>query len=430
MEENKTSVLSNGLIWFGAGVSMSEILTGTYFAPLGIKTGLFAILIGHIIGGILLFLAGYLGAKTRNNAMETVAVSFGRKGNLPFSVLNILQLAGWLAILNYDGALAANGIFSVGAGVWCAVIGILLLLWVLVGLKRLEKINMVAMTALFLMTLVLCFVIVTRGNFGTLFNGSSANKDALTFGAAIELSAAMPLSWIPVISDYTSNSTKPVKATVVSTIVYCLVSCWMYLIGMSAAIGMGTSDIAQISLRAGLGVVGLLIILFSTVTTNFLAAHSAGVSGEVIGESFSKHINGKYLSVLVVLLGTIAAILYPMDNIEDFLYLINSVFAPMIAVMIADFFFNKKRSVTKEWDWTNLIVWLIGLSLYRVLMHVDIVIGYTLPDIVITAVLCVIVHRILLKSVYLIATRDLRISGCNFFYLKIKGLCDFLRKRF
>ena len=398
MEENKTSVLSNGLIWFGAGVSMSEILTGTYFAPLGIKTGLFAILIGHIIGGILLFLAGYLGAKTRNNAMETVAVSFGRKGNLPFSVLNILQLAGWLAILNYDGALAANAIFSVGAGVWCAVIGVLLLLWVLVGLKRLEKINMVAMTALFLMTLVLCFVIVTRGNFGTLFNGSSANKDALTFGAAIELSAAMPLSWIPVISDYTSNSTKPVKATVVSTIVYCLVSCWMYLIGMSAAIGMGTSDIAQISLRAGLGVVGLLIILFSTVTTNFLAAHSAGVSGEVIGESFSKHINGKYLSVLVVLLGTIAAILYPMDNIEDFLYLINSVFAPMIAVMIADFFFNKKRSVTKEWDWTNLIVWLIGLSLYRVLMHVDIIIGYTLPDIVITAVLCVIVHRILPKN--------------------------------
>ena len=389
MEENKTSVLSNGLIWFGAGVSMSEILTGTYFAPLGIKTGLFA---------ILLFLAGYLGAKTRNNAMETVAVSFGRKGNLPFSVLNILQLAGWLAILNYDGALAANGIFSVGAGVWCAVIGVLLLLWVLVGLKRLEKINMVAMTALFLMTLVLCFVIVTRGNFGTLFNGSSVNKDALTFGAAIELSAAMPLSWIPVISDYTSNSTKSVKATVVSTIVYCLVSCWMYLIGMSAAIGMGTSDIAQISLRAGLGVVGLLIILFSTVTTNFLAAHSAGVSGEVIGESFSKHINGKYLSILVVLIGTIAAILYPMDNIEDFLYLINSVFAPMIAVMIADFFFNKKRSVTKEWDWTNLIVWLIGLSLYRVLMHVDIVIGYTLPDIVITAVLCVIVHRILPKN--------------------------------
>lgn len=58
-----------------------------------------------------------------------------------------------------------------------------------------------------------------------------------------------------------------------------------------------------------------------------MAAHSAGVSGEVVGESFSKKINGKYISVVVVIVGTIAAILYPMDNIEEFLYLINSVFA-------------------------------------------------------------------------------------------------------
>lgn len=35
-----------------------------------------------------------------------------------------------------------------------------------------------------------------------------------------------------------------------------------------------------------------------------------------------------------------------------------------------------------------------------------------------------------LKSVYLIATRDLSNLWLQFFYLKIKGLCDFLRKRF
>ena len=110
MEENKTSVLSNGLIWFGAGVSMSEILTGTYFAPLGMKTGLLAILIGHVIGCILLFLAGYLGAKTNNNAMETVAVSFGRKGNLPFSILNILPLTYQLFTKNTTCSLVNTNI--------------------------------------------------------------------------------------------------------------------------------------------------------------------------------------------------------------------------------------------------------------------------------------------------------------------------------
>ena len=30
--EKKTSLFDNGLIWFGAGVSLAEILTGTYFS--------------------------------------------------------------------------------------------------------------------------------------------------------------------------------------------------------------------------------------------------------------------------------------------------------------------------------------------------------------------------------------------------------------
>ena len=53
--EKKTSLFENGLIWFGAGVSIAEILTGTYFAPLGMAKGLAAILIGHVIGCVLLF---------------------------------------------------------------------------------------------------------------------------------------------------------------------------------------------------------------------------------------------------------------------------------------------------------------------------------------------------------------------------------------
>ena len=65
----RTSNFQNGLIWFGAGVSIAEILTGTYFAPLGMAKGILAILLGHLIGGALFFLAGYIGAKTRRSAM-------------------------------------------------------------------------------------------------------------------------------------------------------------------------------------------------------------------------------------------------------------------------------------------------------------------------------------------------------------------------
>lgn len=56
MGNRRTSIFENGLIWFGAGVSLAEILTGTYFASLGFSTGLLAIIIGHIIGcGMMIF---------------------------------------------------------------------------------------------------------------------------------------------------------------------------------------------------------------------------------------------------------------------------------------------------------------------------------------------------------------------------------------
>lgn len=55
MGNRRTSIFENGLIWFGAGVSLAEILTGTYFASLGFSTGLLAIIIGHIIGCGMMF---------------------------------------------------------------------------------------------------------------------------------------------------------------------------------------------------------------------------------------------------------------------------------------------------------------------------------------------------------------------------------------
>lgn len=57
MEEKRTGLFENGLIWFGAGVSIAEILTGTYLAPLGMGKGLLAIIVGHIIRAALCYSA-------------------------------------------------------------------------------------------------------------------------------------------------------------------------------------------------------------------------------------------------------------------------------------------------------------------------------------------------------------------------------------
>jgi probable hydroxymethylpyrimidine transporter cytX len=380
----KTSVFENSLIWFGAAVSIAEILTGTYFASLGFLKGLLAIVLGHLVGCILLFLAGMIGAKTQKSAMDTVKISFGTKGGIFFAILNILQLFGWTGIMIYDGASATQGILPIGHFIWCIVIGGLILVWILIGVKNLGKLNAIAMSALFLMTIILSFIIFKGG---IVFN---KGDNSMSFGAAMELSIAMPLSWLPLISDYTKEAKEPVKATAASSIVYGFVSIWMYIIGMSAALFTMESDIAKILLKAGLGIMGLFIVVLSTVTTTFLDVYSAGVSTESI---FSK-IKSKWVAVAVTAIGTLGAIVLPMDDITGFLYLIGSVFAPMIAIQIADFFILKISNDKKLFSIKNIIIWVTGFIIYRILMKFDTPIGSTIPSMLITIFVSVTVNNV------------------------------------
>lgn len=385
MKNEKTTVLSNGLIWFGAAVSIAEILTGTLIAPLGFTKGLSAVIIGHLIGCILFYLAGMIGAKTLKPSMETVKISFGKSGYRIFAILNVIQLIGWTAVMIINGANAANEIFTFGNKyIWCILIGVLIIVWIFIGMKNLSKINIFAMSALFLLTVCLTYKIYDVSL------TSLPLSEGMSFGAAVELSVAMPLSWLPLLSDYTSNSEKPEKSTFVSSIVYFFTSSWMYIIGLLAALTYGETDISKIMLLSGLGLFSLFIIIFSTVTTTFLDTFSAGVSFKSI---FSKY-NEKKISVIVCLIGTLLAILTPINKFETFLYFIGSVFSPMIAILISDYFILKKDNSNVSTNKLNIVVWIVGIIIYQIFLNITTPIGNTLPVILIVCIIKIILEKV------------------------------------
>ena len=93
-------------------------------------------------------------------------------------------------------------------------------------------------------------------------------------------------------------------------------------------------------------------------------------------------------------LGTAGAIFLPLYDITDFLYFIGSVFAPMIAIQIVNFFVLKQDHFADAVNGRNLLVWLVGFAAYRYLMGIDLPLGNTLPDMLITGVLCWAVNRL------------------------------------
>ena len=67
----------------------------------------------------------------------------------------------------------------------------------------------------------------------------------------------------------------------------------------------------------------------------------------------------------------------------------------MIAIQIADYFILHRDRRRTAFDARNLVIWVIGFVLYRILMNVDLPVGNTLPDMIITIVLCVIAGAVL-----------------------------------
>ncbi len=377
-----------GLIWFGASVSLAEILTGTFFAPLGFEQGLTAILVGHIIGCILFWLVAYVSAKTGASAMGAASRSFGHVGSSLFAVANVIQLVGWTAIMVVSGAAAANLLLPLlGEAGWCVVIGALIVFWIAIGVKRMGRAQSFAAVLL----LVLTFVASSAVFGGTPITPSG--DEGLSFGAAVELAVAMPLSWLPVVGDYTREAKRPGAGATMATITYFVGSCWMFAIGLGCALFAGSDDIAAVMAQAGMGLIGILVVVLSTVTTTFLDAQSAGVSAE----SIHPKLNARICGIIAAVVGTALAIFAPVSNFEEFLYLIGSVFAPMAAIVIADYFIGHRDRSDVAVDWRNIVLWVLGFALYRVSLTWDIPCGNTLPVMVVIVLAAFVVEKVVGK---------------------------------
>ena len=379
--ENRTGLFTNMIIWFGVAISVSEIQAGIQIASAAPINSIWVpLILGHVIGGIMLYFVGLIGAQLRVNAMESIKSTFGNFGSKFFATLNVLQLIAWVAVLNAQGALALMGLnIPISFALTCIILAVFIAIWVFIGLRRTSKITsiiMIILTAL-LVILSVKFLAVSGYNLMPVTNSAT-----LTFWNIFEISIAMPISWLPVISDYTKDADNPKKATALSALAYTVASLWMYFIGIEI-VCMGTVDISQAILISGLGVPGVLILALSTVTTNFLATNSAGESAKAI---FNK-LNPKIAGVVVSFLSAILAISGIMDHYISFLYLISSVFAPMASVLVVSFYFGKDNNEAKDWYW-NIFSWFAGFAVYQITAGLDsIFLGPTLISVIVSAAL-------------------------------------------
>jgi len=397
--ENNLNFFNFSALWFGAAVSLAEILTGSLIAPLGFLKGIIAILIGHAIGVSLLLLGGIIGYEQRIPSIMSTRISFGKYGSYIFSVFNMLQLIGWTAVMIIVGGRSLNVVSKTlwsfnNITLWSILIGTLVCVWIFMGSQGLKKLNTIAVLLLFILTIILSILIFKNKGLYT-----KGIVGSISFGTALEYSVIMPLSWLPLIADYTRFGKSKKGSIGGSFIGYFIGSSWMYIIGLGSAIVYNNSNIGAIMAAANLGIVALGIIVLATVTTTFMDVYSAGISFMNINSKA----NEKMVAIILGVIGTLLALYFPIEQYQNFLYAIGSVFAPLFAVLFTDYFLLKKRKYVYDEiliNWTAFFVWIIGVILYYKLLKFDMPIGTTVPVMILTSILYFICGRCFLKWKY------------------------------
>ena len=302
-------------LWFGASVSVAEILTGGYLADLGFSKGMWAIILGHLAGTSLLVIAGVIGFREKLPSIMSTRISFGKQGSYLISIINILQLVGWTAIMIIEGGRALNHVTSSLWGfdsiiIHSVTIGILIGIWVGAGFHGFKILNMAAVSLLLVLTVIMTVIILKQP-------AVTDVKATGFFGTGFELSIIMPLSWFPLIADYTSLSNSKKGAWIAPFAGYFIGSCWMYSIGIFGGIYSGSPDPTGMMLAVKIGIIALMIIGLSTVTTTFLDVHSAAIS---LFNIFPKIKRG-IAAIVFAAAGTLLAIYFPVEQYTSFLYI-------------------------------------------------------------------------------------------------------------
>jgi putative hydroxymethylpyrimidine transporter CytX len=385
------------LLWAGVAISLAEIWAGGFLAPMGFWYGLWAILLGHLIGNTFMALGGIIGSEYGITSMVSVRPSFGIRGSNLAAVLNIIQLIGWASIMLIIGGRAGAMLGAPIGGLpaadefWIVSIGLGTLIWALYTGRPIWKLLQTVAVVALLLVLILMTVVSMR-TFGG--RPPAVPVQSMPFMIGLDLVIAMPISWMPLVADYARFSRRTRTAFWNTWWGYFLVSSWMYLLGLTATMVTGETDpgalILQVMGQVGLAVPALILVVFSTITSDFPDVYSATCSVLNISEKVSARLVMWVAGVLAILV----ALVFPMEQYENFLLFIGAMFVPLFGVVLTDYFWLRRRQLDPEalfqvggpywyrggFHITALVAWALGFAVYWLAVHFT-VLGGSLPSI-------------------------------------------------
>jgi putative hydroxymethylpyrimidine transporter CytX len=378
LEHRTLRGLDLGVLWFDLSVGLLVMVTGALLVPaLGLPKALLAIVVGSLIGCVPLALVALAGEREGVPTMVLLRPVLGERGSFVPSALNVIQLVGWTAVefwvMGEVANVASVRLFGFESRVlWLAVVAAVCTALaiggpVLVIRRWLERFGIWVLLG----TAVWITVEVLRaGDLGAIWH--RPGEGGLPFWLAVDLVIVMPVSWLPLAADYNRFARPNSRGALGTYVGYLVGNVWFYALGAllvlaaragADPLGIGVSVVTL----AGGGLV-LLALLVGESDNAFADIYSAAVSTQNVAPEVPQ----RGLSLAVGAAGFVIALAFSIERYELFLFLLGSVFVPLAAVFLADYFVRRRGRFAEGetfaapgWRWWAFAPWVAGFVVYH-----------------------------------------------------------------
>jgi nucleobase:cation symporter-1, NCS1 family len=388
-DQRKLSGLDVAVLWGDLGIGLLVLVTGALLVPgLGFGSAAVAVVLGSLIGVSLLATAAAAGAQHGLPTMVLLRPVLGIRGSWAPTALNVVQLVGWTAVelwaMSYVADVVSAQVFGFSARyVWLAAAAVICTALALWGPVRVTRVWMERFGLWVIGSIVVAATIALLLADGIGESLRSPGDGSLAFGAALDLVIAMPVSWFPLVADYTRFGARPRSALFGTFWGYLIANVWLYLLGALLVLNAGAEPspagiaVGVLSLAGGtlVGVLFLVGLLVGETDEAFANIYSGAVSLRNVWPKIPQRL----LVVLVAVLGAALAAVLTMELYESFLFLIGSVFVPLLGILLADHFIRRRGRIAiddlyreggRYWftdgvRWSAFVPWLAGFVTYH-----------------------------------------------------------------
>lgn len=360
------------LIQAGIMISIPCLMVGSTLASsLSLGDAVIAIVAGFAVAVFFMTLLGMQSSDLGRPMCVVASSAFGKTGVRIFMMtLFSVALICWFGFQTVVCGEAFSNLlkesFGISFSVTASIIlwGIIMLITAVWGINALGWLNNIAIPALVIVIGVAAVIAFKTYGSAALVGYQPPAETQISVLAGIAMAFGGQSCGMVVTGDITRFQ-KSRKDTAIATVLGVFpVSIIMITLGYMLSVMTGDSDISNILCTLGLPILGMLVLIAATWTTNTTNSYSAGIDMVMLFNSKDK--SRAIMTVIAGVLGTALALTGIMYQFGAFLTICGYAFGPVAGVMVADYWIIRKGDPEKwfykdGFDWVGIISWAAGV---------------------------------------------------------------------